>query len=138
MDKSAVLRNTPQRKIVLETVLESCDHPTAETIYRRACEKSPKISLGTVYRNLSILTDLGQIKKLSSPLGPDHYDFNLSDHCHFLCSSCKEMCDIPLECAPSREALLAPEKSGFDIHSHTLTYLGVCPECKRKNQKKVV
>ena len=132
MSKSTVLRNTPQRKIVLETVLQSLDHPTAETIFKRAAEKSPKISLGTVYRNLAILSELGQIKKLSSPLGPDHYDFNLSDHCHFLCSSCGEMLDIPNECAPSKQALLAPKKSGFDIHSHTLTYHGICPACKQK------
>lgn len=133
MSKSAVLRNTPQRKIVLEAVLQSLDHPTAETIYERAHKKAPKISLGTVYRNLAVLSELGQIKKLSSPLGPDHYDFNLSDHCHFICSCCGQMLDIPSECAPSPSALRAPEKSGFDIHSHSLTYLGICPDCKQKN-----
>ncbi len=133
MNNTAVLRNTPQRKLVLEIVTQSCDHPTAETIYRRAAEISPKISLGTVYRNLAVLSELGQILKLTSPVGPDHYDFNLSDHCHFICSKCGEMCDIPKECAPSQKELKAPEKSGFDIHRHTLTYVGICPTCKNKN-----
>lgn len=135
MNKTAVMRNTPQRKLVLETVRQSLDHPTAETIYIRALKTAPKISLGTVYRNLAVLTELNEILKISSPCGPDHYDFNLSDHCHFVCKSCGEMCDIPPHCAPSHEQLHAPEKSGFDIHGHTLTYIGICPSCKNKKME---
>ena len=133
MNKTVVLRNTPQRKVVLDVVQTSLDHPTAETIFLRASERAPKISLGTVYRNLAVLTELKEILKISSPYGPDHYDFNLSDHCHFLCKNCGEMCDIPLECSPSQSELHAPEKSGFDIQGHTLTYFGICPSCKNKN-----
>lgn len=133
MNKAVVLRNTPQRKLVLEVVRQSCDHPTAEIIFLRASKKAPKISLGTVYRNLAVLTELKEILKISSPHGPDHYDFNLEDHCHFLCKKCGEMCDIPLECSPSQSELHAPEKSGFDIYGHTLTYFGICPSCKNKN-----
>ena len=132
MNKTVVLRNTPQRKLILEVVRQSYDHPTADTIYRRASEIAPKISLGTVYRNLAVLTELKEILKISSPQGPDHYDFNLSDHCHFFCKKCGEMCDIPLECSPSERELHAPEKSGFDIHGHTLTYVGICPSCKNE------
>lgn len=133
MNKTVVMRNTPQRKLVLEVVRSSLDHPTAETIFLRATERAPKISLGTVYRNLAVLTELNEILKISSPLGPDHYDFNLEDHCHFICKTCGEMSDIPPECSPSQSELHAPEKSGFDIHGHTLTYIGICPSCKNKN-----
>ncbi len=135
MEKPVVLRNTPQRKLVLKVVQQSWDHPTAETIYNRAKEVAPSISLGTVYRNLAILSELGQILRLPSPAGPDHYDFNLSSHYHFFCEKCGEMCDIPKECAPDEKELRAPEKSGFDIHGHTLTYMGICPLCKQKAQK---
>ncbi len=124
------LRNTPQRKLILEIVNDSCDHPTAETIYKRASEKMRGLSLGTVYRNLHILSELGSIQRLTSPIGPDHFDFNLSAHYHFYCKNCGEMSDIPEFCAPNLESMLAPQKSGFDIESHTLCYVGTCPKCK--------
>ncbi len=133
MNKTPTSRNTLQRRLILEAVFESCDHPTAQTVYLRVREKQKSISLGTVYRNLSVLSEQGKIVRLASPLGPDHYDFNLSEHYHFLCSKCGEMCDIPKDCEPSALEIKAPEKSGFDIHGHSLMYFGVCPSCKNKN-----
>jgi len=125
------LRNTPQRKVVLEVVNESCDHPTAETIHKRASQKMSGLSLATVYRNLNILSELGQIRHLSSPIGPDHFDFNLSEHCHFYCKSCNEMSDIPISCAPDSKALMSPVECGYQIESHSLCYVGICPKCQK-------
>ncbi len=123
-------RNTAQRSLILETVRESHDHPNAEAIYLRVSKKAPQISLGTVYRNLALLSDMGEIKKISSPYGPDHYDFNLENHYHFFCSECHEVCDIPPEAAPKAEDMLKPNQSGFGIENYSLTYFGLCPKCK--------
>lgn len=131
MKLAETLRNTPQRKVVLEVVNESLDHPTAETIYKRANEKMSGLSLATVYRNLNVLSELGQIQRLSSPIGPDHFDFNLLQHCHFYCKTCGEMSDIPQSCAPSSEALMSPIKNGYQIESHALCYVGICPNCQK-------
>ena len=131
MKLAETLRNTPQRKLILQVVNESCDHPTAEVIHKRASEKMSGLSLATVYRNLNILSRLGEIQHLSSPIGPDHFDFNLSDHCHFYCKACGEMSDIPESCAPSSEAIMSPQKSGYKVESHTLCYVGICPNCQK-------
>ena len=123
------MRNTSQRKIVLDVVRESLDHPTAETIYTRCIEKAPKISLGTVYRNLAVLAQTGEILKVPSSEGPDHYDFNLSAHHHFLCTKCGRVSDIPKEFAPSDEYLMCPKNCGFHIKGYSLLYSGICPDC---------
>lgn len=135
MKKAPAHRNTQQRQLILDVVQKSCDHPTAETVYNRAREAAPHISLGTVYRNLAHLSDSGAIRRLTSGQGPDHFDFNLESHYHFLCSHCGEMSDIPLDCSPDEKSVLAPADAGFDIKSYSLIYMGVCPKCQKNNKK---
>lgn len=134
MTKETAYRNTAQRQLVYDVVQKSHDHPTAETIYIRARKEAPHLSLGTVYRNLNHLSENGAIRKLSAPIGPDHYDFNLESHYHFLCSECGQMSDIPHHCSPDEKSVLAPLSAGFDIQNYTLIYVGVCPNCN-KNKK---
>ena len=135
MNKQPIHRNTAQRQLILDVVLNSLDHPTAEEVYIRARKEAAHISLGTVYRNLAFLSESGQIRKLSSPDGPDHYDFNLESHYHFLCQNCGEMCDIPLSCSPKEQAVMAPKEAGFDIRGYSLVYVGLCPNCSKKISK---
>ena len=133
--KEATHRNTAQKQLVLEVVKKSYDHPVAEQIYFRAREKAMHISLGTVYRNLAQLSEKGEIRRLSAPKGPDHFDFNLESHYHFVCLHCGEMNDIPKECSPSEENILSPSSAGFDITGYALVYEGICPKCKKKFKK---
>lgn len=122
-------RNTAQRGLILETVRESLDHPDADKIYMRVSEKAPQISLGTVYRNLALLEKMGEIKKVSSPYGADHYDFNLENHFHFFCKECGEVFDVP---DVRDEDVAKPNLSGFDVQNYSLTYFGVCSKCNKK------
>ena len=124
-------RNTAQRSLILEAVRESYDHPDAEKIYMRVLEKAPQISLGTVYRNLALLEKMGEIKKVSSPYGADHYDFNLENHFHFFCKECGEVYDVP---DLKDEDVSKPNLNGFDIQNYLLTYFGVCPKCNSKKE----
>lgn len=79
-------RNTRQRKIVLEAVQEHHDHPSADQIYLEIRAKDPKISRGTVYRNLNILSEEGQITHVKVP-GADRYDCRTDFHYHLICTA---------------------------------------------------
>ena len=70
----ATLKYSRQRESIKEFLRTRKDHPTADVVYENMKLIYPNISLGTVYRNLSLLADLGEIKKLSSFAGADHFD----------------------------------------------------------------
>lgn len=125
----AVTRNTPQRRLVLSLMEGNYAHPTADEIYELAREKAPNISRGTVYRNLNYLADEGAIRKLPMPSGPDHYDCVDDEHYHFLCRKCHRVFDTPLEYGQVLDGIV-PDMPGFDIESHRVILVGLCPDCK--------
>ena len=87
------MRNTKQRNIVLDIINSSYMHPTAEDVYNECKKIIPNISLGTVYRNLNLLVELNQIKRLRFDNDVDRFDKCL-DHIHFHCNKCKAIEDI--------------------------------------------
>ncbi len=129
---SNMLRNTHQRQIIFDTVTESFDHPTADLIYKRVQLKEPTISIGTVYRNLNLLSELGDILHLSMPFGPDRYDFNTSEHCHFICRKCGSVRDVDPEESriPKKDQIVIP---GYTIDECHMVLSGFCPLCKENN-----
>ena len=78
-------RRTIQRALVLSAVMELNDHPTAEEVYRYAAQRTPTISRGTVYRNLSQLADEGTISRIPVPNAPDRFDSATGPHYHLVC-----------------------------------------------------
>ena len=86
------------------------------------------ISRGTVYRNLNYLAQTGEIQKLSTPFGSDHYDRCTDSHYHFLCRRCGRVFDTPI---PYQEALSRTPASmpGFVAERHSLLLIGLCQEC---------
>ena len=121
-------RNTQQRNIILEAVRSRCDHPDAEAIYNQVSKQNPNISLATVYRNLAVLADEGQINHIKLP-GTDRFDLKTEDHYHFICEKCGRFLDFPIE---YNKALDKRVESGFVIHSHQTLFKGLCPECAKK------
>lgn len=123
-------RNTHQRALILKIVRANANHPTADEIYDLARELDPTISKGTVYRNLSLLADMGEIRKLTMPVGPDHYDFNLSNHYHFICRHCYRVVDADI---PYKDDLnrAGAGKEGYVTEWHRLILVGLCPECNK-------
>ena len=79
-----MLKRSKQRESIKKFLISRYDHPTAETVYMNIKEEFPNISLGTVYRNLSLLADIGEIQKLSTGIGPDRFDGNPKPHYHFM------------------------------------------------------
>ena len=120
-------RNTRQRQIVLETVQQHRDHPTADEIYLDVRSRNPKISRGTVYRNLNLLVGNGQIRHVKLP-GVDRFDWRQEPHYHLLCLACGKVRDVPI---PYQQALnLEVEaQSGYRLIQHRTVFEGYCPDC---------
>ena len=119
---------TKQREIILETLAKRIDHPGADDLYSAVRLRSPKISLGTVYRNLEVLAEAGTINRLYF-FGQKRFDANIAPHHHFYCTTCGKIEDIPLDIEiPS----LDPNDNWVkqrEITGATLVYFGLCSEC---------
>jgi len=116
-----------QREAILEELRSRYDHPTAETLYLSLKQKIPNLSLGTVYRNLNLLSDEGIINKISSD-GADRFDADKTTHYHLRCTECGGLFDIDF---PIIEVINEKAESFADckITSHELTFIGVCKNC---------
>lgn len=90
-------RLTSQKRIVLEVVQSACYHPTAEQIFGLAQKRLPKISRGTVYRNLDFLTQSGQIKKIDIPGEPARFDADLNHKAYFVCREKEALYDLEVD-----------------------------------------
>lgn len=108
-------------------------HPTAETVYRGIRQEFPNVSLGTVYRNLNLLADRGEILRISVGNGPDRYDGNARPHYHFICTRCGAVLDLDMEPQFQLETLARQGFAGT-IASHETHFFGHCPECCNKTK----
>lgn len=121
-----------QRQMIYNFLITRKDHPTADVVYQNIRQEYPNISLGTVYRNLSLLTDRGEILRLQVGDGVDHFDADTSRHCHFFCSDCGSVTDIKLDCL--EEMLVkAQQKFNGKISSQSTCFYGVCEKCLDKS-----
>ena len=118
---------TKQRKIIKDIIYASYKHPTAEDIFELAKKKMPSIAVGTVYRNLSLLVESGEVRKIDVPNAPSRYDRPQIPHEHLICKNCGEVKDLMID------GLLPilKEKSGEDIIEYKLALYYVCEKCKK-------
>lgn len=103
-------------------------HPTANTIYEDLSHKYPNISLGTVYRNLNFLVEQGKVTRLHYEGESDRYDGNTEPHYHFLCRSCHQVFDLPMEPLNHIDTLASVNFDG-EIEGHSVLFHGICREC---------
>ncbi|MDP6543600.1 MAG: transcriptional repressor [Phycisphaerae bacterium] len=127
--KPVELRMTRQRRVILEELDTPGRHPTADSVYQRVRLRIPNISLGTVYRNLEILSQAGLIRKLHIGSGQKRYDRALHKHYHIRCVQCGRINDVPAGPFGDLEAA-ASGNSDFDILGHELEFEGLCEQCK--------
>lgn len=126
-----IQRMTDQRRVILDELRGTKSHPTADELYRTVRKRLPRISLGTVYRNLDILTRAGLISKLDFGAGQSRYDADLSDHYHLRCVDCNRIVDVMgLPRLEYDYNILS--QSEFEVIGHSLEFLGICPECRSK------
>ena len=128
-----VIKHSRQREAIFKFLASRKDHPTAEFIYTNVKKDYPKISLGTVYRNLALLEELGEIQKISCGGGVEHFDADTSPHYHFLCNKCKSVLEIEMDNINFLNTLAATNFDGI-IERHTAFFYGLCPKCKNDNK----
>ena len=104
------------------------DHPTADVVYMNVKQEYPNISLGTVYRNLSLLTELGEIRRLRMGDGVDHYDADTSQHYHVICTECGSVTDLKAHGIDNMINLSDLDYDG-KIQGHVTYFYGVCADC---------
>ena len=121
-------RNTVQRSLVIETVRELRCHATADEVYGAITKKHPSISRGTVYRNLTLLSDIGEIRKMAMPSGADRYDHLCHEHYHVRCIKCGRVFDVEMEYMADLESKVK-DSHGFELTGHDVVFRGKCPEC---------
>ena len=122
------LRETSQRRVILEELAKLNTHPTANEIYELVRKRLPKISLGTVYRNLELLSESGLIRKLETAGTQKRFDGTTENHYHVRCVNCGKIEDLRLPAVISLDDV-ANSISGYEIFWHTLEFGGLCPEC---------
>ena len=115
--------------------MHTTEHPTADTVYEHVKEEFPRISLGTVYRNLNLLADMGEALKITTLDGGDRFDGCTKPHYHFTCTSCGAVIDLDMDVKYFHEMNEAAGKN-FDglIESHTTLFSGICPACFKKGK----
>ena len=120
---------TPQRKIILEELSKLKTHPSADQVYELVRKRLPKVSLGTIYRNLEYLSKEGIIQKLGSGSAQKRFDYDENQHYHIRCIKCDRIDDIELPINKELEKSII-NATDFKIINHNLEFLGICPDCK--------
>lgn len=123
------MRNTEQKSVILEVLQTHKDHPTADQLYSEVRERLPKISLGTVYRNLEKLSSSGVIMKLELGGNQKRFDPNPMDHYHFRCITCASIEDLPQDLKVDLPDINSETRSNRVILGTTLEYYGYCEKC---------
>jgi Fur family ferric uptake transcriptional regulator len=122
---------TAQRQVILDELRKTTAHPSADEVYRMVRERLPRISLGTVYRNLEILAASGLIQKLETAGTQKRFDAVTADHYHMRCVRCGRVEDAPIQAIAGLDDALDSLRQ-HEIVGHRLEFLVVCPICREK------
>lgn len=131
--KSSGVRITPQRHAILEYLIESMSHPTADEIFKALEEKFPNMSVATVYNNLRVFKEAGLIKELTYGDSSSRFDWVTTDHYHAICEECGKIVDFYYPILDEVESV-AQHVTGFQVNSHRMEVYGICPSCQ-ENKK---
>jgi len=121
---------TRQRERLLELLRASDSHPTAADLHACLSDEFPRISLGTVYRNLEVLASWGAIESVPSSSGPTRYDGNPMPHHHFTCERCGVISDLELR-VPASFASRVRREHDLDVRRVRIDFTGLCRSCSK-------
>jgi len=129
MAEPRLQRITQQRRVILEELRKRSSHPTADELHRQVRRRLPRVSLGTVYRNLDVLARAGLVRRLDLAGGKVRFDGDPSEHYHVRCVECGRVSDV------ARGQITAPQWPAQVVNGHTITgyrleFEGVCPQCR--------
>jgi len=119
-----------QREIILEVIKKNRIHPTAEEIYNLVIKEEPTISKSTVYRNINILVEQGNIIKITMGIGPDRYDYMHEQHYHAICKKCGNVYDFLYNFQLEDISNIIKKQTGNKFEINNITIDGICEECE--------
>ena len=125
------MRLTTQRQIILEELGKVTSHPTANEVYDMVRRRLPRIGLGTVYRNLELMADIGIILKLEVGGTQKRFDATVVPHYHIRCSSCGKVNDINIA-VQEQINIVAEKASNYKILGHHIEFSGICSSCTKE------
>jgi Fur family peroxide stress response transcriptional regulator len=125
------LKYSRQRESIANYLKTRTDHPTAEQVYLSVKNEFPNISLGTVYRNLSLLSEIGIIDKITCGDSSEHFDANTAPHNHFICNVCSSVSDLEMDDISFINTLAQKAFKGT-VDGHVTYFYGICESCKNK------
>ena len=125
------LKYSRQRESIKNYLVGRTDHPTADMVYAAVRQIYPNISLGTVYRNLTLLVEQGEVQKICCGEGSDRFDARMDEHYHFICRKCGSVMDLPPMDMKHIDILAG---NGFEgkIEGHYTYFYGECKDCASK------
>lgn len=132
---------TPQRLEIIKIISESKSHPSAIDVYKKVRELYPMVSLNTVYKNLSLLASLHEVKEIKTLQNSVHYDGDISDHGHAICERCGKIIDVDIESIDIKNSFKSGMKKNllddfnFSIRNFGVEFYGVCGVCAEENIK---
>lgn len=133
--REAGLKLTPQRFAVLEYLIKTPEHPTADEIGAELNKHFPRASRATIYNTLNSLRDAGLIHEVFVEGYVARYDTNLEEHHHFICRSCNKLEDIPISCVGDLQNFNLSK--GYKVESYEIVLRGICSSCKTETKKQI-
>ncbi len=124
-------RHSRKRDAILHCIKESREHPSAEWIYTQLKPEHPDLSLGTVYRNLALFRENGEVVSVATVNGVERLDAYTEQHPHFICNGCDAVIDIEVPIEDLRSDL--EQRYGYEVDRSELIFRGLCKNCKDKN-----
>jgi Fur family ferric uptake transcriptional regulator len=126
------VRKTKQREVILDELMKLRSHPSADELYGLVKKRLPRISLGTVYRNLETLSREGIIQRLETAGPQRRFDADTGDHEHIRCVNCGRIDDLAAGADRARYDVRVAKGTGYRVLGRRVEYLGVCPACRTK------
>ncbi len=127
------MKYSKQREALLTLLRSTRSHPSADWLYENLRNEFPNISLGTVYRNLAVLADRGEIVRIQTSSNKEHFDGFINKHHHFVCRGCDKIIDVSIDGIEKAEKQAA-EKLDADVEDSSLVFYGLCKNCSQKNK----
>ena len=124
-----------KRNAILAYLRQTKEHPSAEMVFNHLKPEYPDLSLGTVYRNLSMFKNKGEIMSVGTVNGVERFDGNTNPHVHFVCTGCDAISDLPQIAVPEALNQQVMQETGGMIDTCQLTFVGICQTCKEKKDQ---
>ena len=122
-----------KRSAILECLRSTDTHPSADWIFQQLKGEIPDLSLGTVYRNLTLFRKQGLIASVGTVQGVERFDADVSPHVHYICDRCGRVQDLPGIQVPRSLVDTASHQLGGEISACQLNFNGICKDCREDN-----